>query len=237
VTSLEGAAIRDIVSIVRRRAPWIDILVYPARVQGDGAPASIVAALLQAGRAGRAELLIVGRGGGSVEDLQAFNDEKVARAIAGCSVPVVSAVGHEIDITLADLVADHRAATPSAAAELAVPDGGRLRAELATTGERLMTALSGRVRRRLKRLEQLEERLVAGMARIIEARRLTVSGLRQRLQALGPMEVLRRGYALAQDEQGSILRGIADFHPGLGFTLRLADGRVWARAEELQDES
>jgi exodeoxyribonuclease VII large subunit len=233
---VEGAAVRDIVSIIRRRAPWIDILIYPARVQGDGAPASLVAALDQASGAGRADLLIVGRGGGSAEDLQAFNDEGVARAIAGCPVPVVSGVGHEIDVTLADLVADHRAATPSAAAELAAPEGGRLRSELQNTGERLVAALSGRVTSRRQRLERLEERLVVGMARIIEGRRSAVSGLRQRLQALGPMEVLRRGYALALDERGGILRGIGDFRPGMNFTLRLVDGRVSARAETLQDE-
>ncbi len=236
VTSLEGAAIRDVVSIIRRRAPWTDVLIYPARVQGDGAAGSIVAALRHAGRSARAEVLIVGRGGGSLEDFQAFNDERVARAIAASPTPVISAVGHETDITLADLVADRRAPTPSAAAELAVPDVEPLRAELAYTGERLATALKGRVVRGAQRVDRLEERLVGATRTILGSHRVAVDGLRQRLQVLGPMAVLQRGYALVLADGDRIMRSIDDFRPGTEFTLRLKDGRVRARAESQSEE-
>jgi exodeoxyribonuclease VII large subunit len=236
VTSIEGAAVRDIVSIIRRRAPWTDILIYPTRVQGDGAAESIVAALRHAGQAARADVLIVGRGGGSVEDLRAFNDEVVARAIARSPLPVISAVGHETDVTLADLVADYRAATPSAAAEIAVPDRDRLRTELANAGERVATALSSGVTRGRQRIERLEQQLLKAMGDALQRHRLVIGGLRHRLQALGPMEVLRRGYALALDERGHVLRRVADFRRVSTFVLRLRDGRVEARAERVSEE-
>ncbi len=228
VTSTEGAVLRDIVSVLRRRAPWTDILIYPARVQGDEAAGTLVAALRAAARAGRAEVLIVGRGGGSLEDLHAFNEERVARAIAGCPIPVISAVGHETDVTLADLVADRRAPTPSAAAELAVPDGARLRSELVGKREQLARALHGGVERGQRRIEVLEKRLLTALRGTLLQRRLVLAGLRQRLAALGPMAVLSRGYALALDEEGRILRGVGEFRPGEEFTLRLRDGRVRA---------
>ncbi len=237
VTSREGAAVRDIVSVIRRRAPWIDILIYPARVQGDEAPGSIVTAIAAASRAKRADVLIVGRGGGSAEDLWAFNQEQVARAIAGSLLPVISAVGHETDVTIADLAADYRAPTPSAAAELAVPDLERLRAELASAGERMVAALRNGVSRGMRRVERLEERMVESMRGVIGRRRLAVASLRQHLQALGPMTVLRRGYALTLDEKGRILRSSESFRPGMAFTLRLKDGRVQARTEAVSDEA
>jgi len=233
VTSSEGAAIRDIVSVIRRRARWVDILVYPARVQGEEAPASITRAIAAACKAGRADVLIVGRGGGSVEDLWSFNQEGVARAIADSTIPVISAVGHEADVTISDLVADSRAATPSAAAELAVPDAERLRVELSSAADRMTTALRNGVSRGKRRIERMEERIVEAVASVIERRRLTVTSLRGRLQALGPIAVLRRGYSLALDENGRILRSVADFHPGEGFALRLQDGRVKGRTESV----
>jgi exodeoxyribonuclease VII large subunit len=237
ITSLEGAAIRDIVSIVRRRAPWTDVLVYPARVQGDEAPGSLVDALRHATRPARAEVLIVGRGGGSLEDLRAFNDERVVRAIATSPIPVISAVGHELDVTLADLVADVRAATPSAAAEIAVPDRTRLRKDLARAGEALAASLQASARRGRQRVERLEDRLVERVRGGIARRRLMVETLRRRLAALGPMEVLQRGYSLALDSEGKVLRGVSGFRPGSEFTLRLKDGRVRARAETVSDEA
>ncbi len=236
VTSTEGAAIRDIVSVIRRRARWVDILVYPARVQGEEAPASITRAIAGACKAGRADVLIVGRGGGSAEDLWSFNQESVARAIAESPIPVISAVGHEADVTIADLVSDSRAATPSAAAELAVPDAERLRGELSSAADRMANALRNGVARGRRRIERLEERIVEAVASGIEKRRLKVQSLRQRLQALGPVAVLRRGYALALDEDGRILRGIAGFSPGEAFTLRLLDGRVKGRTESVVQE-
>jgi exodeoxyribonuclease VII large subunit len=236
VTSVEGAALRDIVSIVRRRAPWTHIIVYPSRVQGDGAPRSIVAALHLAAETEKADVLIVGRGGGSAEDLQAFNHERVARAIAESPLPVISAVGHETDVTLADLVADRRAPTPSAAAEIAVPDRQRLSAELSSCGDRMAAALSNGLDRNARRLDRLEERLTRSVAGALERRRLVLDGLRKRLHALGPMEVLGRGYALAQDRRGRILRGVAGFGPGMEFILRLKDGRVVARVDTVEEE-
>jgi exodeoxyribonuclease VII large subunit len=236
VTSVEGAALRDIVSIVRRRAPWTHIIVYPSRVQGDGAPRSIVAALHLAAETEKADVLIVGRGGGSAEDLQAFNHERVARAIAESPLPVISAVGHETDVTLADLVADRRAPTPSAAAEIAVPDRQRLSAELSSCGDRMAAALSNGLDRNARRLDRLEERLTRSVAGALERRRLVLDGLRKRLHALGPMEVLGGGYALAQDRRGRILRGVAGFGPGMEFILRLKDGRVVARVDTVEEE-
>jgi exodeoxyribonuclease VII large subunit len=237
VTSLEGAALRDIVSVIRQRARWTHILIYPTRVQGEEAPREIVAAVELAGRSTRADVLIVGRGGGSLEDLHAFNEERVARAIAGAPQPVISAVGHETDVTLADLVADRRAATPSNAAELAVPDGDHLRSELTNHADRMAAALRNGVSRGARRVERLEERLVDAMRMGLERRRRIVEGLSKRLQALGPLEVMRRGYAVALDEDGNILRGVAGFQPGARFMLRLKDGRVTARAEEVSDGS
>lgn len=236
VTSVEGAAVRDIVSIIRRRAPWTHILIYPTRVQGEGAAESLVAALRHAGQGARADVLIVGRGGGSAEDLRAFNDEAVARAIARSPLPVISAVGHETDVTLADLVADYRAATPSAAAEIAVPDRERLRTELANAGERVATALFNGVTRGRQRIERLEQQLVRAMGDALQRHRLVMGSLRHRLQALGPMEVLRRGYALALDDRGRVLRRVADFRRVSTFVLRLRDGRVEARAESVSEE-
>jgi exodeoxyribonuclease VII large subunit len=237
VTSTEGAAIRDIASIVRRRAPWTDIFVYPARVQGDEAARTLVAALAAACRAARADVLIVGRGGGSIEDLWAFNEEQVARAIAGSDIPVVSGIGHESDVTLADLVADRRAATPSAAAELVVPDGERVRAELAQAGERMAVALRNSVDGEARRIERLEERMIDAASGAIERNSRLVEGLRQRLQALGPMAVLQRGYSLALDSGGRVLRSVADFRSGMDFDLRLRDGSVRSQARAVSEES
>ncbi len=235
VTSSEGAAVRDIVSVIRRRAPWTDILVYPSRVQGDGAPESIIRALGRVGGSRRVEVLIVGRGGGSLEDLQAFNDERVARAIAASPVPVISAVGHEADVTLADLVADRRAPTPSAAAELAVPEIESLLADLSSRRRRIAVAVRNGLEHGRRRLADLEGRLVGSLGDGLVRRRRSVESLRQRLLALGPMEVLSRGYALALDPDGRILRGIDGFDPGSEFTLRLKDGRVEATTRSVDD--
>lgn len=231
ITSTDGAAIRDIVTVIRRRAPWTQIVVYPTRVQGDGAAAGLARALAHAGRGEHADVLIVGRGGGAVEDLWAFNDERVARAIAATSVPVISAVGHESDVTLADLVADRRVPTPSAAAEAAVPDGEALQRHVTQLRERLPAALSNVAVRSRGRLQVLEGRLTAAMSGGLERRRMRVEGLGRRLQALGPTSVLRRGYAVALDEGGRILRSSLEFKDGMSFTLRLHDGSVRARTE------
>ena len=236
VTSTEGAALRDIVSVIRRRAPWTDIIVYPTRVQGRSAAPAIIAAVRRACKARRAQVLIVGRGGGSVEDLWAFNDERVAREIARSSIPVISAVGHEIDVTLADLVADRRAPTPSAAAEFAVPERDSVLADLERAGDRMTASLRDRMARGLKRLEAMESRLVEALRRGLDRRRLALESASRRLQALGPMAVLRRGYALALDQDDRVLRSARSFAPGMQFTLRMRDGRIRARTQDVAQE-
>jgi exodeoxyribonuclease VII large subunit len=254
VTSPVGAVLHDILHVVRRRAPWTRIILSPARVQGDGAAADVARALRLFGRsATMPDVIIVGRGGGSVEDLWAFNEEPVARAIVECPVPVISAVGHETDITIADLVADLRAPTPSAAAEHAVPDGAMLRQELVVARVRLSRALRQyaarrrervevareRLERRMRRLAELRrssvviaaERLETRICRIVAARRTTVGTLAGRLDALSPLHALARGYAVPLDDAGHVLRRRADFDPGMPFRLRVADGTIHCTAQ------
>jgi exodeoxyribonuclease VII large subunit len=212
-------------------------LVYPARVQGDEASRTIIAAIDSAIRAGVVDVLIVGRGGGSLEDLRAFNDEQVARAVAGSAIPVVSAVGHETDVTLTDLVADRRAATPSAAAELVVPDVERLRADLGQAHERMAGAIQNRVDEGLRQIGRYEERMTEAVRSSLDRSAVRIAGLRQQLRALGPMAVLGRGYSLALDGSGRILRSVGEFRAGMDFDLRLSDGRVGARVRHTDPQS
>ncbi len=232
ITSLEGAAVRDVLSVIRRRAPWVDVYLYAARVQGDGAVDSLIHAIRAAARVRRADVLIVGRGGGSKEALWTFNDERVVRQIAESPIPVVSAVGHETDITLADLVADRRAPTPSVAAEVAVPDRGNLSDGLARIGDRMAAALEGSVTRSRDRLTRLERRLSEVMLRGLERRRHRLDALNRRLRAVGPTAVLQRGFAVALDDRGRVLRSVNAFQEGARFRLRLRDGMIRARVVE-----
>ena len=279
VTSTTGAALRDILSVLRRRAPWTEVLVMNARVQGRGAAAEIAEAIRALGARPGLDVRVVGRGGGSVEDLWAFNEEPVARAIAACPVPVVSAVGHEVDVTISDLVADLRAPTPSAAAEAVVQDQEELRRGLAAVRLRLRRALQagvdarrlrlanapGRLARAVQsRTRPLEERVVAARRRAvrsmealladrtrradraeslqraalrrIEAAASVVSAAAGRLEALSPLATLARGYAIAQDDDGRVLKSTAEFTPGAGFRLRVSDGAIAARVEEILEK-
>ncbi len=229
VTSPVGAVFHDIRHVVERRAPWTRLVLAPARVQGDGAAAEIAAAIGLFARAGVADVLIVGRGGGSVEDLWPFNEEAVARAIAACPVPVVSAVGHETDVTIADLVADVRAPTPSAAAELAVLDGDALHRELTGYADRLRRGLRARLDDRLRRMDRLADRLESHTRRIVDARRQRMRVAAGRLHALSPLASLERGYAVARDASGHVLRRAADLAPGTDFSLRVTDAEVPCR--------
>ena len=252
VTSTAGAAVRDVLTVIRRRAPWTRVIVRNARVQGEGAALEVAEAVRALGRSGLVELLIVARGGGSIEDLWAFNEEPVARAVAACPVPVISGVGHEVDVTICDLVADLRAATPSAAAEAAVRDGASILEALRTLPPRLARALrtavdrrekalgDGRVRLerallgvtepRRRLLESRRERLERAMRRLAERRRQRLAGCAGKLEALSPLATLRRGYAVALGQGGRVLRRVQDFPEGTPFVLRVVDGRVACEA-------
>ncbi len=248
ITSPSGAAVRDIITVARRRDPAVKLLLYPVQVQGEEAGGEIVRALrFFAAHKGLADVLIVGRGGGSIEDLWAFNEEKVVRAVAACPLPVISAVGHETDFTLTDFAADQRAATPSQAAELAVPDTAALRQRLEQSHRRLAFLLQARAEKaeaaweRLRGawalrqpLHLLEERALPVDAALDGARRalnsrLTADGQRlavglTALGGLNPLSVLARGYSITACE-GHLVRSIEDVRWGAELETTVAGGR------------
>jgi exodeoxyribonuclease VII large subunit len=230
VTSTDGAALRDIVSVARRRWPGVELLLAPARVQGDTAERELCAALALVNRL-EVDVVIVGRGGGSREDLWAFNSEAVARAVAKVRVPTISAVGHETDVSLTDLVADLRAATPSAAAEAAVPDREAMRNHVNALARRLARGLIARVELGGQRLDRTADRLGASLTGKIDRNRHRLDGLEATLGALNPMRVLSRGFSLARDAHGKVLRRTADFAPGAPFRLTVSDGDVPVRVD------
>lgn len=258
ITSPAGAAVRDMLRILGARYPLAQVRVLPVRVQGEGAAEEIAAALDWANLHQAADLIITGRGGGSMEDLWAFNEECVARAVYGSQIPVISAVGHEPDVTIADFTADLRAATPSNAAELAVPDQNEIYAALASLGARMEQASRQRLLRERQRLERLREsRVMADPRRYFQEKRLlldyqsrrlghglsaSVSGQRERfarlaaaLDALSPLKVLGRGYAIAQKGDGSVIASVRDACPGESFSLRLSDGQVDCVVQKKED--
>lgn len=228
ITSPDGAALRDIIAVMRRRCPTVEIVLVAAKVQGADAPADLARAIECIGRWGAVDTVIIGRGGGAREDLWAFNSEVVARALAFCPIPTISAVGHEVDITLCDLVADHRAATPSAAAEAAVPVLEDARAEAAQMLVALREALVRQVQKRRDRVSRAAHDLHVGVTRGAERRSARVGAIAGRLNALSPLATLARGFAVARDESGATLASIADFSPALDFHLLLRDGIVRA---------
>ena len=255
VTSSAGAAVHDMLRILRKRYPLTKVLLLPVRVQGVEAPPEIAAAIGYANRHKLADLLIVGRGGGSIEDLWAFNDEAVARAIFDSEIPVISAVGHEPDVTISDFVADLRAATPSNAAELAVPDQDALRQTLDSMAGAMATALSRQVksaRQHLKTLaasqalctptgylEQkrkdtllLNNRLVSAHIRGIERKKRHFIELTAKLDAMSPLKVMTRGYAIAQTEGGDVLRSVSQVKPDDRITVGVSDGKINAIVTE-----
>jgi exodeoxyribonuclease VII large subunit len=231
VTSRDGAAIHDVVTVTRKRWPCTRLLVIGARVQGEGSVEELVRGLHLVNRLPRVDLCILGRGGGGREDLAAFNSEAVCRALAAVRVPTVSAVGHEIDISLTDLVADIRAATPSAAAELAVPDRRDVLRLVDDLSGRLAAGLTSRTRLVSERLARTADRLQSGVQAGLEERRNQIERLAVQLDALSPLRVLGRGYAVAVGENGQVLKRRADFIAGSLFDLRVADGDVTARVE------
>jgi exodeoxyribonuclease VII large subunit len=235
ITSPDGAALRDIIAVMRRRCPTVEIVLIPAKVQGDGAPADLARAIDCVARWGHADTVIIGRGGGAREDLWAFNSEIVARSLAACAIPTISAVGHEVDITLCDLVADHRAATPSAAAEAAVPVLSEARAEAAAMLLALREALVRQVQRRRDRVERAAHDLHIGVTRTTERRGAHMTAIAGKLNALSPLATLARGYAVARDASGATLASTSDFAPGLEFDLLLRDGTVRATTRSVLD--
>lgn len=225
VTSPSGAVFHDIVNVIRRRAPWTRVILAGCRVQGDGAAIEIVTAIRRFVDAGVADVLIVGRGGGSVEDLWAFNEEAVARAIADCPIPVISAVGHETDVTIADLVADLRAPTPSAAAEAAVPDRLELARALARDEWRLRAAIGSRLAAALEWIRDGGVRLGRAGEQLLASKRNEVRAAARHLEALSPLAAFSRGYAVPL-RAGRILRSRDEFPAGTEFELRIRDGSV-----------
>ena len=231
VTSRDGAALRDILVVTERRWPAAEVLVVPARVQGADAEDDLCRALALLARIPALDVAIVGRGGGSREDLWTFNSERVARAVAATPVPVVSAVGHETDVTLCDLVADLRAPTPSAAAEAVTPDGAEVTAQLDGLGARLARGLHRRAERAGDRVARDADRLQAAIGRRLERAQARLTAAAGQLDSLSPLRVLARGYAVARDRDGRVLRRVAQCTPGLAFRLRVVDGEVGARVE------
>ncbi|HWA41503.1 MAG TPA: exodeoxyribonuclease VII large subunit [Gemmatimonadales bacterium] len=229
VTSLNGAALRDVITVARGRWPSIRIIAFGAAVQGASAESEVVAALKQVDRLGGVDVCIVGRGGGSKEDLDVFNKESVCRALAALRCPTISAVGHETDVALTDLVADVRAATPSAAAELAVPDRRRWVGRADDLATRLARALERRGQVARERLYRSADRMQAALQDHLRDRKTALERYAVQLDALSPLKVLGRGYAVAQDEQGKVLKSVKQLKKGTEFTLRVSDGAVDAK--------
>lgn len=234
VTSLDGAALRDVTIVVRRRWPCSRLVVVGARVQGDGAEAELVRALGVVNRLTDVDVCIVGRGGGAREDLAVFNSEAVCRALAAVRVPTISAVGHETDVSLTDFVADLRAATPSAAAEAAVPDLRDVERQVQSLASRLANGLSLRTSLAAERLERTADRLSFAIGQTIDRRRHRLDRWSAQLDALSPLRVLARGYAMPTAPDGRVLKRRADFVPGERFDLRVSDGSIAARVEDAE---
>ena len=258
VTSSAGAAVHDMLRILRKRYPLTKVRLFPVRVQGAEAPPEIVGAIRYANRYKLADLLIVGRGGGSIEDLWAFNDERVARAIYDSEIPIISAVGHEPDVTISDYVADLRAATPSNAAELGVPDQEALQQILDGYSGAMASSLSRQLkagRQHLKALsespalcsptaylEQRRQGIVLLQNRLLSAQNQSVERKRRRfveqtakLDAMSPLKVLTRGYSMAQTADGSVLRSVKQVEIADKIEVTVADGSVSAMVTDIKE--
>jgi exodeoxyribonuclease VII large subunit len=232
VTSPTGAAVRDVLQVTGRRWRCAEVLIAPTRVQGEGADREVIAALALANRVESADIIIIARGGGSLEDLWTFNEEAVARAIAGSRIPVVSAIGHEIDVTLADLAADRRALTPSEAGEICVPDGREIALHLDRLADRLRSAGQAHVLDARARLDRLAEQSRQALRQLLVDRRLRLTRLAASLDALSPLAVLARGYSLTLNhEDGSLIRSADQVRPGQLVITRLAQGQITSRVE------
>lgn len=260
ITSSAGAAVHDMLRILHKRYPLTKVRLFPVRVQGIEAPGEIAAAIKYANYYRLADLLIVGRGGGSIEDLWAFNDEQVARAIFDSHIPIISAVGHEPDVTISDFVADLRAATPSNAAEHAVPDQDVLRQTLDSYAAAIVNAMKNRIHhgkkhlkilsdspalqspegyleQRKKALAMLENRLVSAQLQQNNVKNQKFISLTAKLDAMSPLKVLTRGYAMVQREEGGLIRRISDVNVKERVNVSLADGNFTAIVEQKKEQS
>ena len=259
ITSSAGAAVHDMLRILNKRYPLAKVKLLPVRVQGAEAPGEIAAAIGYANYYKLADVLIVGRGGGSIEDLWAFNDERVAHAIYQSQIPVISAVGHEPDVTISDFVADLRAATPSNAAELAVPDQDALRQSLDAMTASMAAALNrqlkgarqhlnvlaqspalrsptGYLEQRSKGLELLKNRMVSAQNQNIHRSNQRYIAAVSKLDAMSPLKVLTRGYSMAQNSRGEVLRSVSQTEPGERISVHLSDGVLSATVMEKKEE-
>ena len=259
ITSSAGAAVHDMIRILSHRWPMTKVLLLPVRVQGTEAPAEIAGAIRYANEFKVADLIITGRGGGSIEDLWAFNDERVARAIYASKIPVISAVGHEPDVTISDYVADRRASTPSNAAEIAVPDKNEMLDVLRgydIRSAQAMTKLLDRLKERLSNLESKRvlsdpsvyidnrrieldhgrDRLISAQERLLSGKKQSYVRLAASLDAMSPLRVLSRGYAIASKPDGEPVRSVKGLEAGEQISLRLADGSADCLVQSVTDK-
>ena len=260
ITSSAGAAVHDMLRILRKRYPLTQVRLLPVRVQGAEAPGEIAAAIDYANRFALADLLIVGRGGGSIEDLWAFNEEIVAHAIYRSQIPVISAVGHEPDVTISDYVADLRAATPSNAAELAVPDQENLRQQLDAISMQLASALTRQVKtarnhwkllsssaalqspedyiqQQRKGVAHLQTRMIAAQSNSLHKCRQRFLSSTAKLDAMSPLKVLTRGYAMVSSTQGDVIRSVKQIAVGNVLSVSLSDGVIHASVTDIKEDA
>jgi exodeoxyribonuclease VII large subunit len=254
ITSPTGAALQDVLNTLRRRYPLVEVVLAPTPVQGDEAPPGIIAALRDLAQVARPDVILLVRGGGSIEDLWAFNDERVARAIASCPIPVITGVGHETDFTIADFVSDLRAPTPTAAAELATPNQADLRLDLSELIDRLNQRVQAftnelrwtfrdlhnqleknsplsQIQSNSQRVDELDRRLSTSTYHLLQLARSRMAGLMQHMAALNPQAVLERGYAIVTNQSGLNITHIGQVSPGEALNVQVSDGDFGVHAD------
>ena len=259
ITSPTGAAVRDIINVLGRRFPIAEVRLFPALVQGDGAAESLIKGLEFFNSHQLADVVIIGRGGGSIEDLWAFNNERLARAVVASRIPVISAVGHETDFTICDFVADRRAPTPSAAAEIAVPDAGELRGKIENVTKhmalllhrhrdrlrknlellaqrRVLNSADSLVRERHLILDAATDRLCGAMGRRFTLERFDLGQKAAKLEAMSPLSILARGYGVVTDSKKHVLHSVEDLKVGDAVSVRLADGTAVSEVKRIEKE-
>ncbi|MCF7806003.1 MAG: exodeoxyribonuclease VII large subunit [Candidatus Marinimicrobia bacterium] len=260
VTSPTGAAFRDILNVLQRRAPYVRVILAGSRVQGDGAAREIVRGIEQLNRLEEPDVIIIGRGGGSLEDLWPFNEEIVARAVVDSRLPIISAVGHEVDFSISDFCADYRAPTPSAAAEVVARDTDELLSELKATKDRLRERLQGRIERLKSRLESIEShyvfripgqrletatqklddlysRMESDIAGIIRDKSQVVASYRKQLELMHPDRILKRGYSITRDDEGKVIRNARDVEIGDILHTKFADGTTESEVQTIGEDN